>query len=442
MHAAPPSPQVTADDAAQVEPEQQPLGQFVVLQSLQTPPAQIRPAQSWQAAPPAPHELLAVPVRQAVPEQQPLGHDVRSQTHAPLTQRWPAPHGAPVPHWQAPAAEHRSEAAPQLMQALPELPQLAAAAVLHVVPLQHPPLHESVSQMHAPPTQRWPAAQEAPAPHEQAPVDEQPSATAGSQVMQAAPAGPQRDSERDTQVAPSQQPPGHDAALQTHLPPTQRWAELHAGEVPHEQTPVAEQLSARVASQPMQTVPPLPQLVTDGALQTAPAQQPVGQLVALQPLQCPAVQVWPAGQAVQAPPPPPHELTLSPLRHTPAEQHPFGQEVPSQTQVLPAQRCPGAQVAPVPQRQAPSAEQLSDRASQARQLAPALPQVATERVEQMAPLQQPPGQDVASQTQSPPLQRWPPAHAADAPHAQLPSGAQRSALVVSHGRQTAPLAPQ
>ena len=105
-HAAPPGPQVAVDGVAQVEPEQQPPGQFVVLQSLQTPPAQIRPAQSWQAAPPAPHALLAVPVRQVVPEQQPLGHDVRSQTHAPLTQRWPVPHGAPVPHWQAPVVEH------------------------------------------------------------------------------------------------------------------------------------------------------------------------------------------------------------------------------------------------------------------------------------------------------------------------------------------------
>jgi hypothetical protein len=27
-----------------------------------------------------------------------LGHDVRSHTHAPLTQRWPTPHGVPLPH--------------------------------------------------------------------------------------------------------------------------------------------------------------------------------------------------------------------------------------------------------------------------------------------------------------------------------------------------------
>jgi hypothetical protein len=109
-----------------------------------------------------------------------------------------------------------------LTQALPETPQLATAAVLHVVPLQQPLRHESASQMQAPPTQRCPAVQADPAPHEQAPADEQPSATAGSHVTHAAPAAPQRDSDGDTQVAPSQQPLGHDAALHTHLPPTQR----------------------------------------------------------------------------------------------------------------------------------------------------------------------------------------------------------------------------
>jgi hypothetical protein len=311
-----------------------------------------------------------------------------------------------------------------LTQALPETPQLATAAVLHVVPLQQPLRHEITSQMQAPPTQRCPAAQADPAPHEQAPADEQPSATAGSHVVHAAPAPPQRDSDGDTQVAPSQQPLGHEAALHTHLPETQRWAALHAGAEPHEHAPVAEQLSARVASHPTQTAPPLPQLVSDGAMQVAPAQQPLGQLVALQPLQCPAVQVWPAGHMVQALPPPPHELALSPARHAPAEQQPVGHDVLSQMQVLATQRCPGAQVAPVPQRQTPVAEQLSERASQATQLAPAVPQLAIDRVEQVAPLQQPPGHDVPSQTHSPFAQRWPPAHAADEPHAQVPSPAQ------------------
>lgn len=217
---------------------------------------------------------------------------------------------------------------------------------------------------------------------------------------------------------------------------------MHAGVAPHEQAPVDEQLSARVASHPTQTEPPLPQLVSAGALQVAPAQQPFGQLVALQPLQCPAVQVWPAGQVVQALPPPPHELALSPLRHAPAAQQPLGHDVLSQTQVLATQRCPGVQLAPLPHRQTPLAEQLSERASQTTQLAPAVPQVATERVEQITPLQHPPGHDVPSQTQRPLSQRWPPAHAADEPHAQVPSAAQRFALPESQALQAPPLAPQ
>ena len=69
-----------------------------------------------------------------------------------------------------------------MTHALPETPQLATAAVLHVVPLQQPLWHEITSQMQAPPTQRCPAAQAGPAPHEQAPADEQPSATALSQA--------------------------------------------------------------------------------------------------------------------------------------------------------------------------------------------------------------------------------------------------------------------
>ncbi len=377
-----------------------------------------------------------------MPEQHPLGHEVRSQTQAPLTQRWPAAHGAPVPHWQVPVAEQRSAPPPQLTQALPVTPQVAAAAVLQAVPAQQPLRHESASQMQVPATQRWPALQAGPAPHAQAPDDVQLSATPGSQVMHAAPVAPHLDSDGETQVAPSQQPLGHEAGLQTHLPPTHLCAAPHSAAPPQVQAPVAEQASARVASQPMQTAPPLPQVVSDGALQVAPEQQPPGQLVALQPLQCPAVQVWPAGQVVQAPPPPPHEATLSPARQTPAAQQPVGQEVLSQTQVLATQRWPTVQVAPVPQRQSPLAEQLSERASHATQVAPALPQVVMVRFEQMEPLQQPLGQEVASQMHRPSAQRWPPAHAGPDPQAQAPSVPQWSALLGSHATQAAPFAPQ
>jgi hypothetical protein len=44
--AAPPVPHAVTDAVAQVSPEQQPPGQFVGVQLLQTPPLQILPAQS------------------------------------------------------------------------------------------------------------------------------------------------------------------------------------------------------------------------------------------------------------------------------------------------------------------------------------------------------------------------------------------------------------
>jgi hypothetical protein len=178
-----------------------------------------------------------------------------------------------------------------LTHAPPETPQVAAAAVLQTVPAQHPLPHDSESQTQVPLAQRWPALHAAPAPQEQAPDDVHPSASAGSQVTHAAPAAPQRDSDRDTQVAPSQQPPGHEVALQTHLPPTHICEAPQAAAPPQLQVPLAEQPSARVASQPTQTAPPLPQVASAGGLQVAPEQQPLGQLVALHPLQCPAVQV-------------------------------------------------------------------------------------------------------------------------------------------------------
>jgi hypothetical protein len=61
----------------------------------------------------------------------------------------------------------------------------------------------------------------------------------------------------------------------------------------------------------------------------------------------------------------PHEGPVSPGRQTPPEQHPFGHEVPSHTQVLPMQRCPGAQATSAPHRHTPAAEQLSAREVQA-----------------------------------------------------------------------------
>jgi hypothetical protein len=57
------------------------------------------------------------------------------------------------------------------------------------------------------------------------------------------------------------------------------------------------------------------------------------------------------------------------------------------------------------------------------------------------PVQHPVAQVVESQTQAPPLQRWPAPQAAFAPHRHWPPE-QVSALLVSHSTQLAPLVPQ
>lgn len=292
-HAAPPKPQVFIDGIAQVEPEQQPPGHVVALQSAHAPPAQMRPLQSWQAAPPLPQLVLLVPATQVVPEQQPPGHEMPSQTHAPDTHRCPLPQGTPVPHWQAPVAPQRSALTEEhVVQLPPTGPQLVSdSGVRHTPAAQQPFGHDKESQTQAPETQRWPLAHAAPAPHAQVPAVVQLSAVPVLHKEHAAPFAPQRKSDRDVHVIPSQQPDGHEVALQTHLPAVQRWPTAHAAPVPQAQVPPAAQPSARVASQPTQTAPPLPHVASDGALQVAPEQQPAGQLVALQPLQRPPPQV-------------------------------------------------------------------------------------------------------------------------------------------------------
>lgn len=240
---------------------------------------------------------------------------------------------------------------------------------------------------------------------------------------------------------PSQQPPGQDVASHTQAPAWHIWPAPQAGELPQVQAPRREQPSARTASQPPHRSPPVPQVPGLGALQVAPEQHPFGQVALVQPLHRPPVQVSPVGQVSQALPPVPHDVVASPERQAPPEQHPFGHEVLSHTQVLPRQRWPRGHAAPIPQRQAPVEEQLSERASQAAQVAPADPQVATDRVVQVAPSQHPPGHDVSSQVQIPPAQTCPGAHAGPAPHTQAP--ATEHALVVfgSHVVHTPPAVP-
>jgi hypothetical protein len=80
-----------------------------------------------------------------------------------------------------------------------------------------------------------------------------------------------------------------------HAPSTQCAPPVHAGSVPHWQVPVAEQLSAVVRSHVTHELPPTPQLASEVATQTPLAQQPVGQVCALQ-TQVPPVHCAPLPQ--------------------------------------------------------------------------------------------------------------------------------------------------
>ncbi|MEP6652412.1 MAG: hypothetical protein ABJA82_03585 [Myxococcales bacterium] len=441
--AAPPVPQALAAPAVvQVGPEQQPLAQVAAVQFPQAPPEHISPRQSWQFAPPLPQLALAVPGRQVLPEQQPLAHAVLSQTQAPPTQCWPVSQGAPLPHWQAPA-EQRSAVIPQARQAPPAAPQLVSEAARQVVPEQHPPGHEVASHTQLPARQRCPVPQADPAPHAHMPASVQRSVNRGSQATQAAPAAPHLVAEGATQTPKvSQQPLGQEAASQLQCPPRHFNPVVQAGPVPHEHPPDTEHPSAFSMSQPTQAAPARPQAVGEGTLQVGPEQHPLGQVTPLQPLHRPFVHTSAVGQASHVLPPAPHELAVSPGRQAPPEQHPFGHDVPSHTQVLPIHRWPSAQVFPVPQRQFPLAEQLSARLSHTAQVDPASPQVSSDRTAHTAPSQQPLGQEVASQMHCPPAQRWPPAHGGAPPHRHSPPNPQRSARVVSQGMHAVPFIPQ
>lgn len=327
-------------------------------------------------------------------------------------------------------------------QATPPIPQVARLRTRQTLPAQQPVAHEVASQTHLPPTQRWPVPQAGPAPQAQVPAAVHASATVGSQDWQTLPLAPHRPKVGVArQVVPSQQPFEHEFGPQPQLPFTQRAPAEQAGPLPQVHPPLAEQPSAVVLSHSTQTAPPVPQVVIAEGLHVAPEQQPFAQ-VAAHPLHRPSAHDCPDGHASHAPPPVPHEFTVSPGKHMPFWQQPSGQDVPSQTQVLPTQRWPSAQAVPVPHRQAPVAEQLSERASHTAQLDPASPQVASERVSQAFPLQQPLGHEVASQMHSPPAQRWPPTHAGPEPHSQFPVEPQRFALVESQPWQAVPPTPQ
>lgn len=206
----------------------------------------------------------------------------------------------------------------------------------------------------------------------------------------------------------AQQPAAQVDPSQTHCPPWHRVPTAQSGFEPQVHPPLVQE-SARSVGQAVQLAPPLPHCDAEPFVtQVPPAQQPEGQLVALQPLHEPPAQVWPPGHGWHVAPPLPHWVLLCAVgaRQVLPTQQPVGQLVPSHTQAPPWQRCPAPHAGPVPQRHCPPVQPSVSAASHATQVPPSPPHSRNVvPVRQMAPLQQPVGQVVASQTHAPPTQR-------------------------------------
>ncbi len=106
-----------------------------------------------QTEPPVPH-APTVGVTQASPAQQPVAHEVASHTHAPPTQRVPAPHASPAPHAHLPSVQRSAVVGLHALHAKPGLPQVASDCPEHTSPAQQPVVHVAASQTHAPATHR------------------------------------------------------------------------------------------------------------------------------------------------------------------------------------------------------------------------------------------------------------------------------------------------
>jgi hypothetical protein len=167
------------------------------------------------AAPPEPHAPATLPGWQTLFSQQPPGQPVALHTHEPFTHARPAPHAALLPHLHTPPPHESAYVGSHVPHAPPAEPHVASDGALHVDPLQHPFAHDVASQTHWPPTQRWPDAHAAFAPHVHAPLVHA-SALVASHATHAPPADPHAVVEFAVHALPLQQPLGHEVALHTH----------------------------------------------------------------------------------------------------------------------------------------------------------------------------------------------------------------------------------
>jgi hypothetical protein len=220
VQAAPAVPQVASALDWQMPLRQQPLAQFEALHPVQALEVQVCGlGQLEHAPPPVPQVAVWSPVWHTLPAQQPVGQLAALHTHAPPTQRCPAPHAAEVPHWQAPLVQLSAEAALHEEHVAPAMPHWAAVGLTHWSPLQHPLRQLVASQMHAPPLQRWPGPQAAPPPQVQVPAV-QPSVAVVRQEAHTSPPMPHWVSVSVWQTPSKQQPLRQLAAVQpVHVPP-------------------------------------------------------------------------------------------------------------------------------------------------------------------------------------------------------------------------------
>jgi len=270
---------------------------------------------------------------------------------------------------------------------------------------QHPFLQLIASQTHVPPMHRWPGPHCAPMPQRQVP-DVQLSARVSSHATHAdAPAPHDMRSGFGLQVVPEQQPE-QDVASHTQLPATQCWPSAHAAPVPHWHVPLTEHESAVSPSHGLHAAPAVPHAArVRGRHASFRSQQPSGHDAAVH-WHVPPTHCWPAEHIPPAPhwhAPPAEQLSArsgSQAWHAPRS----GPQVPSDRvlHVLPVQQ-PFVQLAAQPL-QMPFVHVSA--AGQAMHSEPAAPHAVAEVAVTQAPVAvQQPVHDVASQLHEPPTHR-------------------------------------
>jgi hypothetical protein len=196
-------------------------------------------------------------------------------------------------------------------------------------------------------------------------------------------------------AVPKQQPFAHDVALHWHAPLTHCWPVAHCVPPPHVHEPEALQPSASVGSHATQACPALPQAPTDvGVLHVLPVQQPVQ--VWAHVWQAPMLQAL-APQSVHEPPNAPQTCASVPVWHLPfVSQQPW-QFVPLHTHWPFTHASPwvASQAVVLPHEQAPIVHESAVVGSQTVHGPPAVPQLASDAVSHVAPLQHPLMQVVA-----------------------------------------------